>query len=151
MKGTVIYLGAEPAKYAALCVERFERYGGRQNEAEEAVGMLEQQCKLLAGELAAYRTAIFLCAKQIDMHILALCVVFCIGNLGMMPGAAENRKNPKSQSCRSGKSAALAFWPVRHKSYAANQVFAPLVGGNDDEEGASSPVDWLRNGRLKRR
>ena len=45
MKGTVVYLGAQPAKEAALRVERFcKSSGGAPSEAEEAVNALEQEC-----------------------------------------------------------------------------------------------------------
>ena len=57
MKGTVVYLGADRAKQAALRVESFERYGCRTNEAEEAIGILEQECKLLAEALTEYRAS----------------------------------------------------------------------------------------------
>jgi hypothetical protein len=48
LKGTVIYLGAQPAKEAALGVERFcGTGGGTPSEAEEAINFLEQECRLL--------------------------------------------------------------------------------------------------------
>jgi len=53
MKGTVVYLGAEPAKEAALRVERFCRCsGGTRPEAEEAVNALEHECAALKAALA---------------------------------------------------------------------------------------------------
>ena len=54
LKGTIVYLGAEPAKEAALRVERFERFGGPQNEAEEAIRVLEQECLALKSALAGH-------------------------------------------------------------------------------------------------
>ncbi len=56
LKGTIVYLGAEPAKQAALGVECFERVVGQQNEAEEAIRMLEQECKRLADAVTEYRS-----------------------------------------------------------------------------------------------
>ena len=48
MKGTVVYLGAEPAKEAALRVERFCKCeGGTLAEAEEAIAVLEHECLAL--------------------------------------------------------------------------------------------------------
>ena len=58
MKGTVVYLGAEPAKEASLVVEQFCKCGGgTPAEAEEAVNALEYECDLLKHALAAYRPA----------------------------------------------------------------------------------------------
>jgi PAS domain S-box-containing protein len=52
MKGTVVYLGAEPAKHAALSVERFcKSHGGTAEEAEEAINALEQECVRLKTKL----------------------------------------------------------------------------------------------------
>ena len=52
MKGTVVYLGAEPAKEAALRVERFcKSSGGTPSEAEEAVNALEHECIALKAAL----------------------------------------------------------------------------------------------------
>jgi PAS domain S-box-containing protein len=56
LKGTVVYLGAEPALEAALAVEKFEREGGDQAEAEEAVSALERQCAVLKAALDASQT-----------------------------------------------------------------------------------------------
>ena len=53
MKGTVVYLGAEAAKEAALRVEYFERHSGTKAEAEEAVNTLEKQCEVLRSILAS--------------------------------------------------------------------------------------------------
>ncbi len=48
MKGTVVYLGAEIAKQAALRVERFcKSSGGTAAEAEEAINALEHECVVL--------------------------------------------------------------------------------------------------------
>ena len=44
LKGTIVYLGAEPARAAALAVENFEYHGGGPAEAEEAINTLEQKC-----------------------------------------------------------------------------------------------------------
>ena len=52
LKGTVVYLGAEPATEAALVVERFCTSGGEPADAEEAVGALEKECILLKQALS---------------------------------------------------------------------------------------------------
>ena len=58
MKGTVVYLGAEPAKEAALRVERFcKSSGGTLDEAEEAINALEQQCGVLRAALTGHPLA----------------------------------------------------------------------------------------------
>jgi HPt (histidine-containing phosphotransfer) domain-containing protein len=55
MKGTVAYLGAEPAKEAAQRVERFcTTNGGIASEAEEAVNALERECAALQAALAMH-------------------------------------------------------------------------------------------------
>ena len=55
LKGTVVYIGAEPAKEAALRVERFcKAAGGTQAEAEEAVKALELECIALQDALREY-------------------------------------------------------------------------------------------------
>jgi HPt (histidine-containing phosphotransfer) domain-containing protein len=55
MKGTVVYLGAEPAKEAALQVERFcKSSGGTPSEAEEAINGLEHACIALKAALSAH-------------------------------------------------------------------------------------------------
>ncbi len=55
IKGTVIYLGAEPAKEAALRVERFCKPSGRTaTEAEEAVNTLKRECLELRAALSEY-------------------------------------------------------------------------------------------------
>jgi CheY-like chemotaxis protein len=55
MKGTVVYLGAERAKNAALRVEQFcECSGGTLSEAQEAVNALEQECLTLKAVLSGH-------------------------------------------------------------------------------------------------
>jgi HPt (histidine-containing phosphotransfer) domain-containing protein len=55
MKGTVVYLGAQPARQAALRVERFATSnGGTPSEAEEAISALEHECKGLKAALVEY-------------------------------------------------------------------------------------------------
>ena len=52
LKGTVVYLGAEPAREAALRVERFcKSSGGTRSEAEAAVAALEHECLVLQAAL----------------------------------------------------------------------------------------------------
>ncbi|NLX94553.1 MAG: response regulator [Rhodopirellula sp.] len=58
MKGTVVYLGAEPALQASQRVERFgSPGGGAPSEAEEAVTALEQECEVLRTSLAEHPLA----------------------------------------------------------------------------------------------
>jgi two-component system, sensor histidine kinase and response regulator len=58
MKGTVVYLGAEPAKEAALAVERFcKSSGGTASEVEEAVNALEQECLTLKSAVIGHLPA----------------------------------------------------------------------------------------------
>ena len=58
MKGTVVYLGAEPAKQAALRVERFcKSSGGTPSEAEEAINALEHECIALKAALNGHPLA----------------------------------------------------------------------------------------------
>ena len=58
MKGTVLYLGAEPAREAARRVERFcECDAGTPAEAEDAVNALEDACRVLTTALTAYPPA----------------------------------------------------------------------------------------------
>jgi HPt (histidine-containing phosphotransfer) domain-containing protein len=58
MKGTVVYLGAQPAKEAALRVERFcKSSGGTPPEAEEAINALEHECIALKATLARHPLA----------------------------------------------------------------------------------------------
>jgi CheY-like chemotaxis protein len=58
MKGTVVYLGAQAAKEAALRVERFcHCEDGASSEAEEAVNALERECVALKAALDQHRPA----------------------------------------------------------------------------------------------
>ena len=58
LKGTVVYLGAQPAVDAARAVELFERSGGeRKADAEHAIAVLEQQIEALKAAAARYRPA----------------------------------------------------------------------------------------------
>jgi HPt (histidine-containing phosphotransfer) domain-containing protein len=53
MKGTLVYLGAEPAEQAALRVEQFcDSSGGTSSEAREAINALEQECIVLKAALS---------------------------------------------------------------------------------------------------
>ncbi len=55
IKGTVVYLGAHPAKEAALRVERFcKTTGGDPADARQAVDALEHECLALKAALAGY-------------------------------------------------------------------------------------------------
>jgi PAS domain S-box-containing protein len=53
LKGTIIYLGAEPAREAALAVEKFEQHGGPSADAQAALKSLEHACKVLKSALTA--------------------------------------------------------------------------------------------------
>ncbi|MGA2797522.1 MAG: ATP-binding protein, partial [Thermoguttaceae bacterium] len=55
IKGTVAFLGAQPATDAASAVERFHKAGGETAEAEEAVNALESEIMALAKALTSYR------------------------------------------------------------------------------------------------
>ena len=58
MKGTVVYLGAHPAKDAALRVERFcKSSDGTPSEAEEAIDALDRECIALKAALAEHPLA----------------------------------------------------------------------------------------------
>lgn len=58
MKETLVYLGARRAREAALRVERFCKASGvPPSEAEEAIGVLEQECRLLKATLVGQRLA----------------------------------------------------------------------------------------------
>ena len=58
VKGTVVYLGAQPAKEAALRVERFcKSSGGTPAEAEEAINALEHECIVLKAALCEHSLA----------------------------------------------------------------------------------------------
>ncbi len=55
MKGTVVYLGAEPAREAALGVERFcKTSGGTPSEAEDAINGFEQACMALKAAIVEH-------------------------------------------------------------------------------------------------
>ena len=56
LKGTLVNLGAEPAREAAQHVEHFMLHAGEQAEAEQAVRTLEQQCEVLKQALSAHRS-----------------------------------------------------------------------------------------------
>ena len=58
MKGTAVYLRAQPAEEAALRVERFcTSSDGTPSEAEEAVNALEHECMVLKGVLSEHPLA----------------------------------------------------------------------------------------------
>jgi CheY-like chemotaxis protein len=60
LKGTIVYLAAEPAGEATLRVEKFVAPGGAPAEAEEAakaVRILQQECETLKAALAPHRPA----------------------------------------------------------------------------------------------
>ncbi len=57
LKGTITCLAAQPAKEAATRVEKVGLYGGTQAEAEEAVKMLERECRALRSALAEHQAA----------------------------------------------------------------------------------------------
>jgi PAS domain S-box-containing protein len=57
LKGTIAHLAAEPAREAALQVERIGLCGGEQAEAEEAVSVLERECQVLKAALAEHHVA----------------------------------------------------------------------------------------------
>ena len=58
MKGTVVYLGAQSAGDAALCVERFcKSSGGTPSEAEESINALEHECIVLKAALSEHPLA----------------------------------------------------------------------------------------------
>ena len=58
MKGTLVYLGAEPAKQAASRVERFSTSsGGSRSEAAEAINSLEHWCLALKVALSEHPLA----------------------------------------------------------------------------------------------
>jgi HPt (histidine-containing phosphotransfer) domain-containing protein len=54
LKGTIVYLGAEPAEKAAVAVEKFQEDGGEKAQAQEAVWALEHECELLESALALH-------------------------------------------------------------------------------------------------
>jgi HPt (histidine-containing phosphotransfer) domain-containing protein len=58
MKGTLAYLAAEPAKQAALQVERFcTSSDGSSSEAEQAIQTLEHACRVLKEALSRHPLA----------------------------------------------------------------------------------------------
>ena len=54
LKGTIVYLGAEPAEKTAIAVEEFLQ-GGEPAQAEEAVRAFEQECERLESALALHK------------------------------------------------------------------------------------------------
>ena len=71
MKGTVVYLGAQAAKEAALRVERFCKSSGgtaeEAEEAEEAIDELERACQALAAALQPHPWAAGLALAEKDL------------------------------------------------------------------------------------
>ena len=57
LKGTIAYLGANPAEKAVVAVEAF-RIGGEKTEAGVAVRALEQECHALETALSAYQQTV---------------------------------------------------------------------------------------------
>ena len=55
MKGTVVYLGAEPAKEAAHCAWSDSRVTTAAARGQEAVNALEQECRALKAALNGHR------------------------------------------------------------------------------------------------
>lgn len=55
LKGTLTHIAAEPARTAAIRVERFEFSGDGQAEAEAAVLLLEQECRALRAALVEHQ------------------------------------------------------------------------------------------------
>ena len=55
LKGTVVHLGAERAREAALRVEHFMLHAGDQAEAEKAVSTLVRECEVLKAALTVVR------------------------------------------------------------------------------------------------
>jgi two-component system, sensor histidine kinase and response regulator len=67
LKGTVVYLGAQPVQEAALRVERFcQSSSGTPSEAEDAVNGLEHACIVLKAALRDHPLAVG--PKQGDFH-----------------------------------------------------------------------------------
>ncbi len=59
LKGTILYLGAQPAGEAVRRVERFYNADrGNRSEAEQAVNALEQECTILKAAIAEHPLAI---------------------------------------------------------------------------------------------
>ena len=51
LKGTIVYLGAEPAEKAAVAVEKCQEDGSDRTKTQEAVQTLEHECELLESAL----------------------------------------------------------------------------------------------------
>jgi signal transduction histidine kinase len=56
LKGTLVYIGAEPAREAAASVEHFEIYSGDSDHARAALDLLEERCEVLKTALAERET-----------------------------------------------------------------------------------------------
>ncbi len=87
LKGTVVYLGAEPAKQAALGVEQFcKPGGGTPAEAEQAVNALERECLVLKAALAEHPLAAAPCGAikrgRTFRRTSARCVGRCSNHRG---------------------------------------------------------------------
>jgi CheY-like chemotaxis protein len=52
LKGTIVYLGAEPAEKAAVAVEKCQEDGSERATTQEAVRALEHECELLQSALS---------------------------------------------------------------------------------------------------
>ncbi len=65
LKGTIAYLGAEPAEKAASAAEKFRVNGGEKVEAEKAARALEHECELLESAMALHEGLISTTAKTI--------------------------------------------------------------------------------------
>ena len=84
IKGTVVYLGAQGAKEAALRVERFSTAnGGTPSEAEEAINALEHECMLLQAALRRIRCRptrrMAQCnSSPVHSHFMSMSLVFWV-------------------------------------------------------------------------
>jgi HPt (histidine-containing phosphotransfer) domain-containing protein len=59
LKGTILYLGAQPAEQAVRRVERFyNAYCGNRSEAVQAINTLQQECTLLKAAIAEHPLAV---------------------------------------------------------------------------------------------
>lgn len=59
LKGTILYLGAQPAEQAVRRVERFyNAYCGNRSEAVQAINALQQECTLLKAAIAEHPLAV---------------------------------------------------------------------------------------------
>lgn len=54
LKGTIVYLGADPAEKAAVAVEKCQEDGSERAKTQEAVRALEHECELLESAMALY-------------------------------------------------------------------------------------------------